>query len=122
MRIEEIAGKETIINKSTITVLNDAGKTAGMITGVKTFYTMQVREKMEHYGNARQAGVKNWSRLFLVNDQWYFIADDAALADAKAWESFSGPGQREKLEQAEAAAIAFGATVIHVKRAKDTRK
>lgn len=122
MRIEDIAGKKIRISASTITVLNDAGKTAGMITGVETFYKMQVREQLEHHGRARKAGVKNWSRLFLIRGQWYFIADDAALARSKEWEAFDGPVPRERLEQAEITAIAFGATVIHVARADDTRR
>lgn len=48
MKIQDIIGKHVKVSKSTITVLNDIGKTAGMITGVDTFYSMPTREQFEH--------------------------------------------------------------------------
>ena len=43
MKIQEIAGRRVKVSRSTISVLNDDGKTAGMITGVDTFYNMPPR-------------------------------------------------------------------------------
>ena len=122
MKVNEIAGKKIKINARTITVLNDAGKTAGMVTGVETFYSMSARQKYDFYSAAKRAGVEKWSRLFFIDGRWYYIADDSALARAKEWETVDGPVPREKMEQSETAAVAFGATVIRVKRADDTRE
>lgn len=60
MAIKDIANKTIRISARTITVLNDEGKTAGMITGIETFYTMAARDKCEFFGRARQAGVENF--------------------------------------------------------------
>ena len=39
MKIQDITGRPVKVSRSTISVLNDDGKTAGMVTRVDTFYT-----------------------------------------------------------------------------------
>ena len=68
MKIQEIAGRRVKVSRSTISVLNDDGKTAGMITGVDTFYNMPPREQIEHAGKLRRLGIDrlkmDWRRMF----------------------------------------------------------
>ena len=84
MKIQEIAGRRVKVSRSTISVLNDDGKTAGMITGVDTFYNMPPREQIEHAGKLRRLGIDrlkmDWRRMFFVKGVWYYLADDGALA------------------------------------------
>ena len=118
MKIQEIAGRRVKVSRSTISVLNDDGKTAGMITGVDTFYNMPPREQIEHAGKLRRLGIDrlkmDWRRMFFVKGVWYYLADDGALAWAHK--------PIARLEEARQAAEQFGAEIIHVARITDTRK
>lgn len=126
MKIQEIAGRRVKVSRSTISVLNDDGKTAGMITGVDTFYNMPPREQFEHAGKLRRLGIDrlkmDWRRMFFVKGAWYYLADDGALAWAHQFRGTDGDKPITRLEEARQAAEQFGAEIIHVARITDTRK
>ena len=126
MKIQEIAGRRVKVSRSTISVLNDDGKTAGMITGVDTFYNMPPREQFEHADKLRRLGIDrlkmDWRRMFFVKGVWYYLADDGALAWAHKFREIDGDKPIARLEEARQAAEQFGAEIIHVARITDTRK
>ena len=95
MKIQEIAGRRVKVSRSTISVLNDDGKTAGMM---------------------------DWRRMFFVKGVWYYLADDGALAWAHKFREIDGDKPIARLEEARQAAEQFGAEIIHVARITDTRK
>lgn len=126
MKIQDIAGRHVKVSRSTITVLNGEGKTAGMITGVETFYTMPPREQFEHASKLRRLGIDrlkmDWARMFFIKGVWYYLADDATLARAREFQAIDGDRPVVKLKESKQAAEQFGAVVIHVERVTDTRK
>ena len=120
MKIQEIAGRRVKVSRSTISVLNDDGKTAGMI------FNMPPREQIEHAGKLRRLGIDrlkmDWRRMFFVKGVWYYLADDGALAWAHKFREIDGDKPIARLEEARQAAEQFGAEIIHVARITDTRK
>lgn len=126
MKIQDIAGRRVKVSRSTISVLNDDGKTAGMITGVDTFYNMPPREQVEHAGKLRRLGIDrlkmDWRRMFFVKGVWYYLADDGALEWAHKFRKIDGDKPIARWEEAKQAAEQFGAEIIHVARITDTRK
>lgn len=126
MKIQDIAGRRVKVSRSTISVLNDDGKTAGMITGVDTFYNMPPREQIEHAGKLRRLGIDrlamNWHRMFFIKGVWYYLADDGALEWAHKFREVDGDKPIARLEEARQAAEQFGAEIIRVARITDTRK
>ena len=69
MQILDIAGRRVKVSHSTISVLNENGKTASMITGVETFHTLPAREQFELAGMLRQQLRRRLLRLlYLINN------------------------------------------------------
>lgn len=126
MQILDIAGRRVKVSRCTISVLNEDGKTAGMITGVETFHTLPAREQFELAGKLRRLGIDrlkmDWDRMFSVKGVWYYLADDGALSWARRFREIDGDKPIARLEEGERAAEQFGAVVIHVERVTDTRK
>lgn len=126
MKIQEVAGRSVKVSRSTISVLGDDGKTAGMITSVDTFYNMPPREQFEHVGKLRRLSIDrlnmDWRRMFFVKGTWYYLADDGALAWAHQFREIDGDKPIARLEEARQAAEQFGAEIIHVARITDMRK
>ena len=125
MTMQDLTGKRVKINKSTITLLGDAGKPAGMITGVDTFYNVHLREQFDFTSRATKLGIDrlkiDWARMFLVKGVWYYLADDTHLARAYEFQAIDGMKPIAKLEDGRMAADQFGATIIHVKSIYDGR-
>lgn len=126
MKIQDIVGRRIKVSRSTISVLNDDGKTAGMITGIDTFYNMPPREQVEHAGKLRRLGIDrlkmDWRRMFFVKGVWYYLVDDSALEWAHKFREIDGDKPIARLEEARQAAEQFGAEIIRVARITDTRK
>jgi hypothetical protein len=123
MKMQDLAGRRIKISAHTITVLDDNDKTAGMVTRVKDFLRMPARDQFDpRIVPANRLANDEWDRMFYVDGKWHYIADAYAMERAKCLEASEGPARRERLERIEAAAIAFGAEVIRVERATDTRE
>lgn len=57
MKLEEIAGRMVRISSHTITVLNDEGKTAGMVRGLRKYKDIPTRDQMELFKTMRESGL-----------------------------------------------------------------
>ena len=125
MIMNDLIGKSLKINKSTITVLNESGKTAGMITGVETFYNIPDRDKFEYSHKAHKLGINrlrmNWVRMFLVEGVWYYLIDESAVARAHEWQAIDGGKSLTNMEDWKSAAEEYGAKIIHVTKIQDGR-
>ena len=126
MKIQDIAGHNIKVSRSTITALNNNDKVAGMITNVSTFYNVPPREQSELFVRCHKLNINRyfmpWDRLFFIESIWYYLADDHALAKAHKYRKFYENDPVAKLEEALLAAKQFGAEIIHVARVTDTRK
>ena len=122
MKMGDLTGKRLIINKSTITVVNESDKTAGMITGVVTFYNVPDRDMFEFSSKAHKLGINrlrmNWVRMFLVENIWYYLVDDNAAAKTYEWQNEKSIAN---MEDWKAAAEEYGAVIIHVEKIQDGR-
>jgi hypothetical protein len=125
MKMLELTGRRLKINKSTITVLDKSGKTAGMITGVDTFYNVPDRDKFEFSHKAHKLGINrlrmNWVRMFLAEGVWYYLVDDSAFARAHEFRAVDGDNPIINMEGWKAAAEEYGAVIIHAANIQDKR-
>jgi len=134
MKMEQLAGKNIKISGSTIVALNDAGKTAGMVRGLDTYYQMSFRDQMEWRKYVKQLHHRYEhylvGRLFRDCGRLHYIIDDAEVTGLEEWAQMCnehnrpdliGPGY-EQLKLAHKLAAEMGAAVIHVAGVKDTRK
>ena len=123
MKIQDIAGHNIKVSRSTITALNNNDKVAGIITNVSTFYNVPPREQSELFVRCHKLNINRdfmpWDRLFFIEGVWYYLADDHALAK---YREFYENDPIAKLEEALLAAEQFGVEIIHVARITDTRK
>jgi len=121
----ELTGKRLKISRSTITVLNESGKTAGMITGVDTFYNVPDRDMFDFSHKAHKLGINrlrmNWVRMFLTEGVWYYLVDESAVARAYEWRAINGDKLIANMEDWQAAAEEYGAVIIRVEKIHDTR-
>ena len=141
MKMTDLIGKNIKISAGTITLLSESGKTAGMVRSLDTFYNirnnrLERQTEMLLWKAAREisgdeigmeTGQKFLRRLFRDCGTWYYIIDEAEIATINEWLAeypvgFVNPRTVAFLEKQEQAAIDFGATIIRVASAKDTRK
>lgn len=134
MKLTDAIGKSIRINANSITVLNDEGKTSGMITKLDTYYNIpQMNERHDLTSKARQLMGKqgdNWrkflSRLFKDGKEWFYIVDEKENAKIQEWLDFCPQGINPQditfMNTQEETATAFGASIIHVSSVIDTRK
>ena len=126
MKIQDIVGRPIKISKGTITVLNESGKPAGMITRITTFYNANGGDQFSFFDKMCKSGADrdkiDWTRMFLVGGEWYYLLDDRRLAKAYEYQEFDGVKPIAKIEDGKLAARQFGATIIHVARIHDGRQ
>jgi len=126
MKIEDIADKNVTISKSTVSIIGENGKTAGMITNITTFYNVPVREQFEFSNAAHKLGVDrkliDWSRMFRINGKWYYLLDESKLAKAYEYRKIDGIKPISRIEDAKVAAVQFGAVIIPAASIHDGRK
>ena len=125
MEMQNLTGKSLKISKSTITVLNESGKTAGMITGVNTLYNVPVRDSFDFSHKAHKLGIArlrmNWVRMFFVESVWYYLVDESAVTKAVEWQAIDGGKSIKNMEDWKSAAEEYGAVIIHVAKIQDSR-
>ena len=145
MKMTDLAGRNIKISAATIVVLNDAGKTAGMIKGVETYYNIRASYGMRGADETKlwkatknsfdndvrmQMGNKFLKQLFKSGGEWFYIIDEKEIAHINSWiEEYPNAVERgainprtvEFLEKQEQAAIDFGATIIRASIIKDSR-
>ena len=125
MEMQNLTGKHLKITKSTISVLNESGKTAGMITGIVTFYNIPDRERFDFSQKAHKLGINrlrmNWVRMFFVESVWYYLVDESAVTKAVEWQAIDGGKSIKNMEDWQLAAEEYGAVIIHVAKIQDSR-
>ena len=125
MIMYDLADKRLKISKSTIAVLNEYGKTAGMITGVDTIYNVPDRVAFDFSNKAHKLGINrlrmNWVRMFFVQGVWYYLVDDSAVARAHEWRAIDGKKPIINMENWQSAAEEYGAVIIHASKIQDSR-
>ena len=57
MKIQELENKRIKIGKTTITVMDERGKTCGVVRGVATFKNLQPNIQIEFFGKLRNSGI-----------------------------------------------------------------
>lgn len=123
MNMQNITGKNIKVSARSITVLNEAGKTAGVVTNVKTFYTLYSSRQIFDLAQAiKKAGIDrydiDWLRMFEVGGQWYYVENMSAN---EQYIHFGDERAIEKSRRNKRAAEQFGAIVITVNNVYDTR-
>lgn len=93
MKITEIAGKYIKESKNSITVVDEYGKTKGVVRNVRWYGGLSCRDKFEWHSKWRKDGclpdMMDWARFFcwdVMDDEWYIIINrtNSHLEEIKA--------------------------------------
>lgn len=55
--IKDCVGKNVKINKNSITIKNEEGKTCGVVSNIISLYDIQANKKLEYYKQIKNAGL-----------------------------------------------------------------
>ena len=127
MKMEDLVDRDVRVYRTSIKAVNEYGKTAGVVTGLETFYTIKEhpRQLLVFAEMLKRVGVSrdelNLERLFKKDGQWYFLAN----ASHEAWvESYrhSDPRDAERYKAHIEAAARMGAVIVRAADVDDRRE
>lgn len=90
MKITEIAGKYTKESTNSITVVDECGKTKGVVRNVQWYRNLPLRDEMEWKSKWKQSGFTpergDLRNFALVDGEWYVIVSNrnSRLEEIKA--------------------------------------
>jgi len=81
MNIREIAGRRVVVSSHTITIVDDLGKTRGMIRNVDNLYSIQANKQFVYCQRLKESlDRKDYmgllKRILIVDDELYYLCDD----------------------------------------------
>ena len=92
MKIQEIKDKRIKIGKTSITVLDERGKTCGIVRGISTFKNLQPNRQLDFFSKIRNSGI--WGagltdRVIIDGDDVYFLFDLKPIKIYKEFEELA---------------------------------
>lgn len=116
MKIRDLENRKIKIGKTSITAIDDNGKTAGIVRNVKTWATMQPRDTFDIWKRIKSIfAAEKADRLVLDGNDLYYVYNTRSENMAKKNPAFSDLLQEsiDKEKAAERIAMENGIAVIH---------
>lgn len=98
--IKDCIGKNVKINKGSITIKSEDGKTSGVVRNITNLYNLQANKQMEYYQKLRKLGLHgkiSIKECIIANDTMYVFRN----IKSKLWHEKYGYISEEEKQKAE---------------------
>lgn len=116
MKMQDLENQKIKIGKTSVTVIGDNGKTAGIVRNVKTWATMQPRDTFDVWKRIKSIFASGKAdRLVLDGNDLYYVYNTRSENLIKYKPAFADllQGSINKEKEVERLAIENGITIIH---------